>query len=71
MSNNNRNVLAKTDTMSYRISKEVKNLRRKHLDDLSNARIAPAISVAWLASLNAYSRVKDHARNIAESVAGE
>jgi phosphate:Na+ symporter len=67
----NRNVLVKTDPMSKRIRNEIKQLRRNHLDDLSNNSIAPPVSVAYLASLNAYARVRDHAYNIAESISGE
>ena len=68
---NNRNVLTKTDPMSKRIRNEVKQLRRKHLDDLSSSIIPPLVCVAYLATLNAYSRVRDHAHNIAEAISGE
>ena len=67
----NRNVLVKTSPISKRIKSEIKQLRRKHLDELSGGSTAPAISVAFLASLNAYARVLDHAVNIAESISGE
>ncbi len=67
----NRNVLIKTQATSQRIRSDVKQLRRKHLQDLSNGTIAPLVNVAFLASLNAYSRVRDHAHNIAEVVSGE
>lgn len=67
----NRNVLTKTDAVSKRIRSEIKQLRRKHLDDLSSGAIPPAVSVAFLATLNAYSRVRDHTHNIAEAVSGE
>lgn len=67
----NANVLTSTDAAGKRIRKEIKQLRRKHLDDLSNGKISPLVCVAWLATLNAYSRVRDHAHNIAETVAGE
>lgn len=67
----NSNVQIKTEPMSKRIRDEIKQLRRKHLDDLSNGSIAPPVSVAFLAALNAYSRVRDHAREIAEAVSGE
>ena len=49
----------------------LKAQRRKHLDDLSNGDIPPQVSVAYLAALNAYERVRDHSRNIAEVVSGE
>ncbi|MBX3439681.1 MAG: Na/Pi cotransporter family protein, partial [Planctomycetaceae bacterium] len=66
-----RNVLTKTAPAARRIRGEIKQLRRQHLDDLSHGTIPPLVSVAFLASLNAYSRVRDHTRNIAEAVSGE
>ena len=67
----NRSVLTKTDAMSKRARNEIKQLRRKHLEDLSSGAIAPLVSVAYLATLNAYARVRDHSHNIAEVVSGE
>ncbi|MCH2212412.1 MAG: Na/Pi cotransporter family protein [Fuerstiella sp.] len=67
----NRNVLTKTENMAKRIGSEVKQLRRGHLDELSAGTTAPVVSVAFLAALNAYSRVVDHSWNIAEIVSGE
>lgn len=64
-------VLTKTDPTAKRIRNEVKQLRRKHLDELSGGSITPVITVAWLASLNAYSKIRQHTRNIAEAVSGE
>jgi phosphate:Na+ symporter len=67
----NVNVLTKTDAMSKRVRNEIKMLRRKHLEDLSSGEIPPLVSVATLATLNAYARVRDHSQNIAEIVSGE
>jgi phosphate:Na+ symporter len=67
----NRNILVETAPVAKRIRTHIKQLRRKHLDDLSNGGVAPPVSVAFLASLNAYARVLDHAENIAEAVSGE
>jgi Na/Pi-cotransporter len=67
----NRNVLKKTETTAKRVRAEIKQLRKGHLDDLSAGTTAPVVSVAFLASLNAYSRVLDHTYNIAEIVSGE
>ena len=66
-----RNVLVKTEPLSKRIRNEIKRLRRQHLDELSHGAIAPLISVAFLAALNACARVHDHSRNIAEAISGE
>lgn len=66
----NAGVLSQTETTSKRIRNEIKQMRRQHLDDLSNG-MAPAVCVAYLATLNAYSRVRDHVDNIAEVISGE
>jgi phosphate:Na+ symporter len=62
--------LREIDGYSKQIKAAVKQARKQHLDDLSGGHIAPQVSVAYLASLNAYSRVRDHLDNIAESIAG-
>ena len=67
----NQNILVETGPAAKRIRIHIKQLRGKHLDDLSNGGVPPLVNVAYLASLNAYSRVLDHARNIAEAVSGE
>ncbi len=67
----NPEVLTKTDATSQRVKSEIKHHRRRHLEELSNGAIPPVVSVAWLASLNAYSRVRDHVHNIAEAVSGD
>lgn len=64
----NRSVLMKTKEASKRIRADIKELRRQHLEILSNGDTPPLVSVAFLASLNAYSRVRDHAHDIAEVV---
>jgi phosphate:Na+ symporter len=68
---NNRNVLNGTEASSRRIRDEIKNLRRKHLEELSAGPSPPVVSVAFMAALNAYARVRDHAHNIAETIAQE
>ena len=67
-------VLTKTDPTAKRIKDEIKQLRAKHLDGLSAANtdeeitVAPEVTVAWLASLNAYSKIREHMREIAEAI---
>ncbi|HUG70450.1 MAG TPA: Na/Pi cotransporter family protein [Pirellulaceae bacterium] len=68
---NNANVLTKTSPLSKRLRGQIKTLRRRHLEELSDGIIAPAVSIAWLATLNAYARVRDHLHNIAETISGE
>lgn len=66
-----RNIEVATESAWKRIRANVKSLRRKHLDQLSNESMPPAMSVAFMAALNAYMRVRDHAQNIAEAIAAE
>ena len=68
---NNRNVPTQITALADRVKKDVKQLRRKHLSNLLNDKIEPQVSVAFLSALNAYSRLRDHTINIAESIAGE
>ncbi|QDT07635.1 Na+/Pi-cotransporter [Rubripirellula lacrimiformis] len=71
LTNYNPNVLKDTDASNKRIRDQVKILRRKHLEELSAGTIPPVVSVAFMASLNAYIRVRDHACNIAETIANQ
>lgn len=65
------NVLTATEPMSKRLRAEVKALRRKHLVELSAGTMPPMVSVAFMAALNAYVRVRDHAQNVAETISTE
>ena len=67
----NPNAYAKLDVSAKEIKRQIKSLRREHLDDLSTESVPPQVSVAFLAALNAYARVRDHAQNIGEVIAGE
>ncbi len=67
----NTNILVSSAPMATRIYSEIKQLRRKHLDELSGGEMVPQVSIAYLATLNAYSRVRDHSTNIAEAISGE
>ena len=50
----NSTVLSKTEPMSKRIRSEIKQLRRKHLEDLSDGSIPPVVCVAYLATCLLY-----------------
>ena len=67
----NRNTMTQTVQLAKRILDLIKTSRKQHLEELSHASIAPVISVAFLASLNAFARVQDHSYNIAETISGE
>lgn len=70
LSQQNTGVHQSTAASSKRIRDEIKQLRGKHLEDLSEGAITPPVSVAYLSALNAYARVHDHSRNIAEVISG-
>lgn len=68
---NSLTVLTDTEPAAKRIRMEIKQQRRRHLEELSGGQVSPNVMVAFLASLNAYARVRDHAHNIAETLSGE
>jgi len=49
----------------------MKESRREHLDRLQKEKLSPYFSLTYTDMLNYYRRMKDHALNIAEVVAGE
>lgn len=71
MAVSNRTVQIKTEPMSKRIRDAIKQQRRKHLGEISQGSIPPLQTIAFMACLNAYSRVRDHIHGIAEEVSEE
>lgn len=67
----NENIVAKSAPMAKRVREEIRTLRRKHMDEISDGKIPPVVTVAYMAALNAFSRVRDHTHNIAEAISGE
>ncbi|TWT85420.1 Na+/Pi-cotransporter [Posidoniimonas polymericola] len=67
----NSNIYVEAAPVAKRIRTHIKQFRREHLEDVTIGGVPPLVNVALLASLNAYSRVLDHAQNIAEAIAGE
>jgi phosphate:Na+ symporter len=67
----NRTVLVKTEPHSRRLKDAIRTLRKKHMEDLSRGAIAPSVTVAFMAALNAYSRVRDHVHSVAEEISEE
>jgi Na+/phosphate symporter len=49
----------------------MKESRREHFARLQKEEVSPYFSLAYTDMLNFYRRMKDHALNIAEVVAGE
>ena len=64
-------VVTKARSMSEGISHQVRRLRNRHLAEVSDHRPEPLVTVIYTDMLNAYRRVKDHALNVAEALAGE
>jgi phosphate:Na+ symporter len=64
-------ILPKLDTKRKHLRSLVKKLRQEHLEELSKEAVAPQVSMTFMAALNAYARVRDHSRNIAEAIAGK
>lgn len=67
----NSNILVESTPVAKRIRTHIKQFRREHLEDVTIGGVPPLVNVALLASLNAYSRVLDHAQSIAEAISGE
>ncbi|HKL22379.1 MAG TPA: hypothetical protein VJ904_11275, partial [Tichowtungia sp.] len=67
----NPEVLSWATTESVAITKLMKDNRAKHLTRLQNEEVSAYFSLAYTDMLNFYRRMKDHALNIAEVVAGE
>ena len=53
------------------VTELMKELRAKHLGRLQKEEVSHYFSLAYTDMLNFYRRMKDHALNIAEVVAGE
>ena len=64
-------VVSKARSISEGISHRVRRLRNQHLAEIADNRPTPLVTVIYTDMLNAYRRVKDHALNVAEAVAGE
>jgi phosphate:Na+ symporter len=64
-------VILKARTQGEAITHLMKEYRDNHMERLSNRESTPLESLAITDMLNAYRRIKDHALNIAEVVAGE
>lgn len=71
MKNESADDLAWATTEGAAISELMKETRREHLERLQKEEVSPFFSLAFTDMLNFYRRMKDHALNIAEVVAGE
>ena len=71
MKDENSDHLAWATTEGAAIADLMKQSRREHLARLQKEEVSPYFSLAYTDMLNYYRRMKDHALNIAEVVAGE
>ena len=62
-------VITKANTMRAEIKHLVRTLRKEHLEQMTDEKIAPYVNVAFTSALNSYVRVSDHTLNVAESLA--
>jgi len=68
---NHPEIVSKAHSRGDGITHLVRDLRSKHLTDVSEAPVPPLTTVIFIDILNAYRRVKDHAMNVAEALAGQ
>ena len=63
-------VITKAKSRGDAISHRVKELRGDLLGRMGQEDVSPSVSVAFTSQLNSYRRVRDHALNVAEALAG-
>jgi phosphate:Na+ symporter len=69
--NENTDILDRAETEGEQVTRQMKEYRSQHLNRLSESKISPLSSLVYTDMLNNYRRMKDHALNIAEVIAGE
>jgi phosphate:Na+ symporter len=69
--NNQGDILPRAETQGKSITKFAKELRDAHLVRLEKARIEPVENMSFMAIINGYRKIKDHALNIAEAMANQ
>ncbi len=67
----NEGIIEKAQVDGDLITRQMKDYRRLHLIRLSESKVPALKSLVYTDLLNAYRRMKDHALNIAEVIAGE
>ena len=67
----NTEIMTKARSMGDALKKKAKLMRDNHIEQLSQSRVEPNINLTYTSTLNSYRRVRDHALNIAEAIAGE
>ena len=64
-------IISKAHTISETINYKVRKIRSQHIERLSHKKVEPLVTMVYTDMINDYRRVKDHALNIAEALAGE
>lgn len=67
----NPDALSKIQNLGNQITHRVKDIRSNHLERLEKKKTSPLVSLIYMDMLSSYRRMKDHALNIAEAMAGE
>ncbi|NQT23774.1 Na/Pi cotransporter family protein [candidate division KSB1 bacterium] len=67
----NEDALSKIQNLGDQITHRVKEIRTNHLERLEKKETSALISLIYMDMLSSYRRIKDHALNIAEVMAGE
>ena len=71
LAQNNHKILSRAQADGREITYKMKDIRARHLDRVGTSPVTPINSLIYTDMLNSYRRIKDHALNIAEVLAGE
>ncbi|VAX37058.1 Sodium-dependent phosphate transporter [hydrothermal vent metagenome] len=71
LENRQTEIMTKARSLGDALKKKAKVMRDNHIEELSKSRIEPNVNLTYTSTLNSYRRVRDHALNIAEAIAGE
>ncbi len=71
LQNRNVDIMTKARSLGDALKKKAKLMRDSHIEQLSHSRVEPNVNLTYTSTLNSYRRVRDHALNIAEAIAGE
>ncbi len=69
--NRNPDVISKAHSLGDAITHKLRELRNKHIAQMTEIKINPLVSSSYSDMLNSYRRVRDHGLNIAEALAGQ
>ena len=64
-------IISKAMSRGNAITHMMKDIRSDHLSRLEKSETSPLVSLIYMDMLSSYRRIKDHAFNIAEVLAGE